>query len=238
MNPSPPLHANTSPSYQDTVPRVFLKTKGQRPPDRSHGNVPSKPAATPLAPGVRTPGVARVTRERNVEGGAEEAEEQLPEAQAWGVGTQVLPKTLRRRGGPRPYLQKRRRPRARGAGRSTGRGAPPSGGHGKRAGLGQRLGSASRAAAAARGGGGGGRRRARLRPRRLAAAGAEAAAAGLPAAGAATPAPGEEPRAPPTRAQEVLARRSGRSCSHPGPASAGLYPSSPAGGHAASPPGH
>lgn len=67
-----------------------------------------------------------------------------------------------------------------------------------------------------------GARRAGPRPRRLAAAGAEAAAAEPPAAGAATPAPGEEPRAPPQRAREVPARRSGRSRSHPGPASAGL----------------
>lgn len=158
-----------------------------------------------------------------MEGGAEEAEGAAPGGAGLGCGDSGPPQNFAAARGPRPYLQRRRRPRARGAGGSSGRGAPPSGGHGSgpgsgsgsaRARLGLRL---PRRGCSRRGG----RRRARLRPRRLAAAGAEAAAAGPPAAGAATPAPGEEPRAPPLPAPEVLARRSGRSCSHPGPASSG-----------------
>ena len=41
----------------------------------------------------------RVTRERSVEGGAEEAKEQLPETQAWAVGIQVSPKLCGGAGG-------------------------------------------------------------------------------------------------------------------------------------------
>lgn len=61
--------------------------------------VPSKLAATPRTPGEGTRGVERVTRERSVEGGAEEAKEQLPETQAWAVGIQVSPKLCGGAGG-------------------------------------------------------------------------------------------------------------------------------------------
>lgn len=155
-------------------------------------------------------------------------------AQARSLGVQQSPQNFAAQG-PRPYLQKRRRPRGRGPG-DLAEGRPRPGG-----GLGRVRGSGSGSAPVWLGlrlprRGCSPRRRGdrappRPRPRRLAAAGAEAAAARPPAAGAATPAPREEPRAPPPRALEVPARRSGRSRSHPGPASAGppRLPGSPPG---------
>lgn len=146
------------------------------------------------------------------------------------MGTQDLPKTLQRRGGLALTCRGgAARAHAEPAGAVAGAPRPAAATVAGRARAAARLGlgsgSASRAAAAA----GVGETPARLRPRRLAAAGAEAAAARPSAAGATTPAPGEEPCAPLTRALEVLARRSGRSCSHPGPASSGFPQLTPCG---------
>lgn len=115
-----------------------------------------------------------------------------------GRGDQQSPQNFAAQG-PRPYLQRRRRPRGRGPG-ALDEGRPRPGG-----GLGRVRGSGSVSAPVRLGlrlprrGCSQRRRGARAppcpRPRRLAAAGAEAAAARPPAAGAATPAPGEEPRA-------------------------------------------
>nr|XP_055157468.1 myristoylated alanine-rich C-kinase substrate-like [Nyctereutes procyonoides] len=183
-----------------------------------------------------------VQTERTAEGGAEEAEGQAASGSgrrrpgAWGpsvppklcgAGTSPLPAEE-----APPARTRTRRADAFGEGRPRPAAGTDAGKARAAARLGLGSGSASRAAAAAGGGGGARGRRARPRPRRLAAAGAEAAAAGSPAAGAATLAPGEEPRAPPPRAPEVPARRSGRSRSHPGlppPAFGGSPP-----GHAAS----
>lgn len=124
-------------------------------------------------------------------------------AQARSLGVQQSPQNFAAQG-PRPYLQKRRRPRGRGPGDLAEGRLRPGGGLGRVRGSGSgsapvwlglrlpRRGCSPRRR--------GDRAPPRPRPRRLAAAGAEAAAARPPAAGAATPAPGEEPRAPPPRA--------------------------------------
>lgn len=95
-----------------------------------------------------------------MEGGAEEAEGQLPEAQAWDVGTQDLPKTLQRRGGLALTCRGgAARAHAEPAGAVAGAPRPAAATVAGRARAAARLGlgsgSASRAAAAA----GGGRRR-------------------------------------------------------------------------------
>lgn len=149
-----------------------------------------------------------------------------------GRGDQQSPQNFAAQG-PRPsYLQRRRRPRTRT--RCSGRGAaPPRRRARTRARLRQRLSSGSaRAPPPAprlqpeEEGGEGPAVPAPAPSGRGRCGGCSCAAASCrrrdprPGGGA----PRAQPRAPPPRALEVPARRSGRSRSHPGPASAGLRP--------------